>query len=349
MKHLVSFILALFAVVAVEASQVSSFSVIPESSIGHGTHSTMTFVNRSLVPAPVVGFDNVRIRNTGDMGYPDPDNVGAFRTVCDYSHMNFDDPIVYPGRPGAAHLHVYFGNTSVNAATTTANITEMGNSTCRGGIVNRSGYWAPAMIDTRNGAPMKPLFSHVYYKTGYQGVANSQVRPMPKGLRMIAGDASNTVVKPRWETNVSYGCDGGGSDTIPTCQPGQILEMHIDFPQCWNGVNLDSANHRSHMAYGRWAPVAGSPGSGCPASHPVPIPSISFIILYPVTGNDTSTWRLSSDINGSVAGTSGHADWMDGWRGQTPGEYLPNVFVARLLNQGLSGGSHMIGDGRIME
>ncbi|MEV4118547.1 DUF1996 domain-containing protein [Micromonospora sp. NPDC049645] len=26
-------------------------------------------------------------------------------------------------------------------------------------------------------------------------------------------------------------------------------ESYLDFPQCWDGVNLDSANHQSHMAY----------------------------------------------------------------------------------------------------
>src|SRR5262249_783754 len=33
------------------------------------------------------------------------DGTGAFRTSCDFSHMNFDDPIVFPRIPGASHLH----------------------------------------------------------------------------------------------------------------------------------------------------------------------------------------------------------------------------------------------------
>jgi len=309
----------------------------------------LPYVNSELIPAPAQGASDVRVSTTGQLGYRDPDGIGAFRSMCDYSHMNFDDAIVFPGQPGATHLHVYFGNTSANASTTPSNLLERGNSTCRGGIANRSAYWLPAMIDTRSGAPMKPSFAHVYYKTGYQGVANEQIKAPPPGLRMIAGDSKNTIVKPRWETHAEYGCDSGGQDTIPTCQPGQTLEMHINFPQCWDGVNLDSPDHKSHMAYGAWAQVPGSPGSGCPASHPVPIPLISIIARYPVAGSDTSTWRLSSDRNGAAAGTSGHADWMDGWRGQAAGEYLPNVFVTRLLNQGLSGGSHMIGDGRVMD
>jgi hypothetical protein len=34
------------------------------------------------------------------------------------SHSAPDDPIVFPGVPGAAHLHEFFGNTSANACST---------------------------------------------------------------------------------------------------------------------------------------------------------------------------------------------------------------------------------------
>jgi hypothetical protein len=117
--------------------------------------------------------------------------------------------------------------------------------------------------------------------------------------------------------------------------------MNVEFPQCWDGVNLDSPDHKSHMAYGT--------GAGCPSTHPIALPAITIKAHYTVpSGTNTSTWRLSSDRNGATAGTSGHGDWMNGWRGQNAGEYLPNIFVTRLLNPGLSGGSHMIGDGRVM-
>jgi Domain of unknown function (DUF1996) len=159
---------------------------------------------------------------------------------------------------------------------------------------------------------------------------------------MIAGDSKNTVVRDRWEGSTAFACNSENwnqKNTIPSCAPGQTLDAKVTFPQCWDGVNLDSPDHKSHMAYGT--------GSGCPASHPVPIPEITIIAIFPVT-DSTASWRLSSDKNGSAPGTSYHGDWMNGWRGQTAGEYLPNAFVSRLLNQGLSGGSHMIGDGRAM-
>ncbi len=35
---------------------------------------------------------------------------GAIRVSCHANHFNFDDPIVYPGQSGKAHLHMFFGN-----------------------------------------------------------------------------------------------------------------------------------------------------------------------------------------------------------------------------------------------
>ncbi len=40
---------------------------------------------------------------------------GQFRIQCQWSHFGYDDPIVRPGSPGAAHLHMFWGNTNTNA------------------------------------------------------------------------------------------------------------------------------------------------------------------------------------------------------------------------------------------
>ena len=65
-------------------------------------------VNLSLMPAPRPGSNNFDIISTGEM--PTPADIGAFRNVCQFSHMNFDDAIVFPGKQNATHLHMCFGN-----------------------------------------------------------------------------------------------------------------------------------------------------------------------------------------------------------------------------------------------
>jgi hypothetical protein len=100
------------------------------------------------------------------------------------SHMSYDDPIVYPARR-AVPLHTFFGNTLADANSTAESIRTTGNSTCRGGLANRSAYWVPTMIDTKDGTPARPPAIGVYYKNGF--VDGSLVSRFPSGLRMIAG------------------------------------------------------------------------------------------------------------------------------------------------------------------
>ena len=73
----------------------------------------------------------------------------------------------------------------------------------------------------------------------------------------------------------------------------------------------------------------------------VATPELSIHIQYPVSGG--VRYRLSSDINGAPAGSSGHADWVKGWEPE-----VMQTFVARVINPARDGGSHMIGDGRAM-
>ena len=291
-----------------------------------------------LVPAGDPGSTAFRIVRTGELPTPSGDGTGNFRTVCAYSHMNNDDPIVAPLRLGASHLHVFWGNTATDATSTAASLATSGGSTCRGGTANRTAYWAPAVIDTRTGAPQAPALVHVYYKSGYYGIAPGEVTPLPDGLRMIAG--SSTATGP--QDHAGWRCWDAATPvqaTIPSCAVGDFVTMTLDFPQCWNGRDLDAPDHKSHMAF----PVGGR----CPASHPVPVPVVSYNVLYRVTAStDTRAWRLSSDTySGSQpGGYSVHGDWFDGWD-----PAVKRTWTDGCVNRPVTCGSHMLGDGRVMQ
>jgi hypothetical protein len=236
--------------------------------------------------------------------------------------MAGDDPIVLPQKPGAAHLHTFFGNTGTNAFSTVDSIRNSGNSTCDGGTANRSSYWVPSIIDMSTGYPLSANGLLVYYKSGYSGVAPSQINVLPPGLRMIAGsmDATSSaqqVQPPGHLTPVAYWtCNGTGRTLgIPSdCSPGSELTMEVWFPQCWDGVNLDSPDHKSHMAYGTWGPIAGANGAGCPPSHPVAIPEITYHVSFTVPPGGPDVLQLASDhYTGGAGGYSLHADWWNGW------------------------------------
>jgi len=289
-------------------------------------------VDASRIPPPATGRSDRLIARSGEQPYRDPDGMGAFRTVCRTSHFNFDDPLVYPGQPGRSHLHVFFGNTEVTGHSTPESIRGQGNSTCRGGTVNRSGYWVPAIIDTRDGRPIAPTGDHdFYYKTGYGLFGqDAKVVPFPVGFRMIAGDSKSRVP----QSIASFECQGRKSETLPDCPNGELRQI-VEFPQCWDGVNLDSPDHRSHIAYAR--------DGRCPKSHPVHFVQVSYIIKYAVPASGSASWRLSSDLAGTPAGSSGHGDWVNGWE-----QEAMETFIEKVVKRGLSGGSHMLGDGRVI-
>lgn len=77
------------------------------------------------------------------------------------------------------------------------------------------------------------------------------------------------------------------------------------FPSCWDGVNLDSADHKSHMAY----PIQNYNSGDCPASHPVHLVSLFYEMLvsvdqFPYTG--AGTWVLANgDTTAATSRTAG--------------------------------------------
>ncbi|MEP7346739.1 MAG: DUF1996 domain-containing protein [Gemmatimonadaceae bacterium] len=272
---------------------------------------------------------------------PVPANFsGAFRTQCSLSKYAFDDPIVYPGSAGASHLHMFFGNNGVNANSTSQSLMTTGNSTCRGGILNRSAYWMPAMYDTRNGATIVPDEATIYYKTGYN-MNPASIKPAPTGLSMIVGDKTSSSM----QQHIEWGCANkfiNPQGSVPTtCGAGGAVRLTLIFPQCWDGQNLNSPDHKSHMAYPiyrNWPQV-----SSCPPTHPVPIPEITEHFDFPVSSTaNPSYWRLSSDMYSMAmpGGFSAHADWMYGWDPNTM-----NTFVTMCLNKSLDCGVGSLGNG----
>jgi hypothetical protein len=234
------------------------------------------------------------------MGQPDAPVVGPqgrvpqFVIECGFSHAAPDDPIVFPGQPGASHLHVFFGNTTTDADSTYESLLA-GDTTCDRRLDTAS-YWAPALLD--GGEVVEPNKSTAYYRPGL-GVDPTTVQPFPAGLVMIAGDASATTPQP--VSVVAWTCGTGSlrEPSPPACPEGRTLRMVVTFPDCWDGERLDSENHRDHVHY--------SSGGQCPADHPVPVPQLTFTIEYPVSG------PADHFVLASGPTYSAHADFVNSW------------------------------------
>ncbi|MCJ8191094.1 DUF1996 domain-containing protein [Sphingomicrobium aestuariivivum] len=290
-------------------------------------------IRTSVVPAPVA-----------------PNSwKGILRINCDFAHAAYDDPIVFPDQPGKAHLHRFYGNMLTDASSTTQSLFTQGASTCQGNELNRSAYWVPTLLapayeagggrarDSNGDPAFKAVPAVVgndevaheifYYSAGVSDLAS--IQPIPLGLKMIAGDHMGSPGMEQDSSIARWHCQSWESDEatnprwstrIPECAAPDRLRFDLFFPSCWNGTDLDSADHKSHLAY----PVASGSRTVCPATHPVPIIRVSFHYAFgvlpdvadPATGT-TRGWQLASDgytvSTGAPGGMSLHGDWFNAW------------------------------------
>jgi hypothetical protein len=240
----------------------------------------------------LAGSDAARGRVAGSMAELRGVN---FVSACRFSHRATDDPIVAPGVPGASHDHSFVGNRSTRAGSTLQTLL-MGRTTCHR-PADTAAYWMPTLLV--DGAAVAPRGATIYYRRR----TLDPVRPFPPGLKVIAGDARATTAQGSRVTFWNCGAAGGvePSSTVPTCPDtgARSLRLHVMFPDCWNGSGLDSADHRSHLAY--------SVRGRCPATHPVAVPAIALIYRYPTTGGAGASLSSGGQL-------TAHADFFNAWK-----------------------------------
>jgi Domain of unknown function (DUF1996) len=236
-----------------------------------------------------------------------PVRAGSVKIECGASHHAADDPIVFPGRPGAAHLHEFFGNTSVHASSTYAAM--LGKPTTCPFRGDTAGYWAPALHDSSDRRiPARRMT--VYYRDRPQ--ESKPVTPFPPDFRMIAGAPTPGV----W----GFNCDGNalGTTVLIDCSKQSaghtFVRATVIFPNCGKrdasgAIVTDSPDHRSHVAY----PVSAK--AGCPASHPVKLPHVKVNVRFDVSNCITAGCHLASDMGAPCTrnGCSLHADFWNTW------------------------------------
>ena len=240
-----------------------------------------------------------------------PSSALAERTAiisvgCTDSHRLKDDPIVFPGEPGASHLHEFTGSWSTDAFSTLESMRASGH-TCE--LDDTAGYWTPVLYNAQ-GELIKKRFAAAYY-LGNQ-TNRKYVQPFPAGLKMIVSMQDSYAHGGGWHCgNSSHSLAILSPSTIPNCEglddgPEGIypditlLEAKLVFPDCWDGVNLDSPDHKSHMAF------SDDVTNLCPPSHPVPVPRLNFKNVYDTYGGPGIT--LSSGGPETM-----HADFWNTW------------------------------------
>lgn len=217
-----------------------------------------------------------------------------------------DDPIVFPNQPGAAHLHEFYANKSINASSTYQSLLGQATGCASTEPFDTASYWHPTLY--ANGTRLAATSTSFYY-TNRTRKTNATIKAHPAGLKMIAGSATATA--PQGTNFVYWGCgDGSPISKVaspPQCRAGtsDVFTLHVIFPDCWNGTTLDSADHKAHMAYS----VKGSDGAyRCPTTHPISVPTLIMRVRWKQHFPAPASLTLSS---GSV--DTMHADFWNAW------------------------------------
>ena len=252
-----------------DPSDTSTPSANPSDS---STPSASPSANPTESEQPAPGAeDYVDIADAGDAApAPAPGanaSSGSFISRCgrnENGHRNSDNFIVAPGvSNGAHHMHDYVGNLSTDANSTNESLAAAG-TTCRLG--DRSTYFWPVLRDIQQegddvdqpGGGKDGNFGKILtaerVSLRFRGNPQSKVMAMPRFLRIITGDARAFTNGPNApNARAAWSCSGTpgkvSTTQYPLCPAGQLVRRTSEFPGCWNGVDIDSANHRTHTAF----------------------------------------------------------------------------------------------------
>ncbi|QNI54246.1 hypothetical protein SynBIOSE41_01734 [Synechococcus sp. BIOS-E4-1] len=201
---------------------------------------------------------------------------GEFVSNIAFSHRAAADPIVAPGNAQFMHSHDFFANTSTNENSTVSSLLTAGSVAAQP-TNNFSTYWTPSLInegtDGLGGdwSYVTPKASSIAYYSVLKPNDPNLLVNMPTGLKMITGSAKPDQRQSRGEVFWNYIGESASYDHIPLGDEWRDLPLQavIIFPDHWNGHQLDSNDHKSHLNY----------GSGSDA-HPLLIPQLQLQIHY---------------------------------------------------------------------
>jgi hypothetical protein len=98
--------------------------------------------------------------------------------------------------------------------------------------------------------------------------------------------------------NRNINCAAPDAQTLPKsfCEGG--IRSVITFPTCWDGKNIDSPDHKTHITYATGGSFDANTGT-CPTSHPVKLPQVMYEVMWDVSDHQFFIAREALSISQS--------------------------------------------------
>ncbi|KAJ5089095.1 hypothetical protein N7532_007779 [Penicillium argentinense] len=249
------------------------------------------------------------------------------------------DPIVDPGQI-SGHVHAIHGGGNFGMSTDFQSLRESSCTSC-GVTQDMSAYWTPALyfMHTDGTAELVPEVGGMLAYYFLNKVGDEKIHAFPDGFRMLAGDPFQRNFtwpvpdppKSSWgsadesqpalrQKAIGFNCLNYATAAEATldrhympnktfldehCTDGIRLELM--FPQCWNGEDLDSDDHKSHVAY----PSTVMDGE-CPIGYKTRLPGLMYETIWNTYAFKDKDGYFTL-ANGDPTGYGYHGDFMTGW------------------------------------